>query len=177
MQRVSLCVAQTSTAVALRPSSLTSSVVASQQRNLRFAKTTFGYRLPRRGQRKFPAWRQPFAHSKNFLSYLKVPYHWKNNVAKDPNRFLPKANYITGEWTGLFAVPTRQVFTVQHATCGVPIRIRRFPTFYTFSNPSRWLIGKHMSQWAVSRARIVDEATISKRQRLVLVKRGLVPKE
>lgn len=166
---------QTTVLAVISPCAL--SLPAEQKRGLKFAKTTFGYKISRRGQRTFPPWRRPFGTSQNYRTFINIPHYWKTNIAKDPSKPLPRDNYITGEWTGLFALPRNQVFTLQHATSGSTVRMRRFPTFYTFNNPTRWLIGKHLTQWAVSRAKVVDEVSITKRQRMVMVKKGYLPKE
>jgi hypothetical protein len=151
--------------------------VAEQRRFLKFAKSTFGYRIFRRGQRSYPMWRKPLAMSSKFRTKLNVPLFWRYNMPKDVNNFLPRENYVTEGTTGHFALPKSSYFTLQHITSGVPIRIKRFPTFYTFTNANRWLIGTRLQAWALPRASIVDEVAISKRQRLVYVKLGRLPKE
>lgn len=154
----------------------TSTSVSEQRRGLKFAKTTFGYKLWRRGQRKPEFMRDHIGRSTVYRNLLKAPLWWRYATSKNPDKLLPKSNFITGEWTGLYHLPKSQVMTLQHVTSNAPLRIRRFPVTYTFNHPSRWLIGKYLGTFAVPRAPIVDETTLTKRQRTVMVRKGLIPK-
>lgn len=144
------------------------------RRGLLIAKSPFGYYHRKYGQRKFPLYRRPFvSHQKaNFLS---APYFWSEHMSRDPNEFLPKANYITGDFAGLYYLSRSTVYTLQMATSGVPIKTRRQPGLYQFNSPSRWLIGKPLRVWAVQRLGILDEASLSKKTRITLAKKGFVP--
>lgn len=145
-----------------------------QRRFFKFAKSQFGFKLLKRGARKYPTWRGPIAGSKEYRTFTHAPVFWKQNLPKNPRELLPRSNFVVNNMTGHFCLPRDQIYTLQHATSSVPVRIKRFPTTYTFTNPSRWTIGTRLTQWAVPRARITDEVAISKKQRLVYVKLGLI---
>jgi hypothetical protein len=151
--------------------------LSEQRRFLKFAKSNHGYHIKRAGYRKFPSWRRPIALSTRHASKISAPFHWKYWKASDSANFLPRENYVTDFMTGTVGVPRGSYATLQHLTSGVPITVMRFPTFYTFNKPSRWIIGSRLQQWVLPRALIVDEVAISKRQKLVYIKKGLLPKE
>ena len=145
-----------------------------QRRFLRFAKSEFGFKIRRWGTRKYPVWWRPTAMSTRPLNSLIAPIYWQYNMPKNPVSYLPKENYTINHQTGAFAVSKKQVYTLQHATAGVPIRVKRFPTTYTFQRQTRWAIGAKLQSWVLPRAQVVDEVAISKRQRLVYVKLGII---
>ena len=157
------------------PSMLTPVAMASEQRRfLRFAKSEFGFKIRRWGTRKFPMWRFPTAMSTRHLNYLMPERHWQYNLAKSPERLLPKENYVINHQTGAFYMNKKQIYTLQHTAASTPIRVRRFPTTYTFQRQTRWAIGTKLQSWVLPRAQVVDEVAISKRQRLVYVKLGII---
>jgi hypothetical protein len=139
------------------------------------AKSVFGFYLGRQGQRKYPFHRRP--HRKGtHAANLTGPYFWKYCTAKTAGAFLPEENYITGDWTGKFFVSRQQVYTLQHATSGATVSIKRFPSIHTFKNPSRWNIGKELYTLSKPRMELIDEQMLTKKQRLDYVKAGLLPK-
>lgn len=145
-----------------------------QRRTLIFAKSTFGYKIRRRGQMKFPFYRRPFqSHEK--ASDTHAPFWWVHYGPKSACEFLPKHNYVCGDYVGAYYLHNHHVYTLQHATSGVPIRMRRFPGFYEFTHPSRWLIGRSLRTLSRTRQHIIDEAVITKKQRLLYVKKGYIP--
>jgi hypothetical protein len=79
---------------------------------------------------------------------------------------------MCGDYTGAFFMHNHTYYTLQMATEGVPVRIRRAPTFFEFSQPSRWLIGKELRTSPPTKVKIADEATMPKRTRLKWVKKG-----
>jgi hypothetical protein len=121
-----------------------------------------------------PLWRRPF-YANGHATRIRAPFHWRYFGPHDPNAFLPKENYVTGDWSGLYYQELGQVYTLQHATAAVPIRVKRFPTYFTFKNHSRWLIGKSLRTWVEPKAHIIDELAITKKARLDMVKKGLLP--
>lgn len=153
----------------------TTSALVTQVRNLKIAKSVFGFYLGRQGQRKYPFHRRP--HFKGLYSAnLNAPYFWSFATAKSQCFFLPEDNYITGDWTGKFFVSRRQVYTLQHATSGAKCRMKRFPSTFEFNNPSRWNIGKELMTLSKPRMDLIDEQMLTKKQRLDYVKAGLLPK-
>ncbi len=158
------------------PSSSTTPAVIDSQRFLRVAKSTMGYHIRRRGQfaSHWPLFRKP--HNQHPSSAAVVPiFHWKRYGPRDPNEFLPKHNYVHGNWVGLTYSNLHQVYTLQHCNAGVPLRVRRFPTIFEFKSHSRWMIGKALRTWVEPKAHIFDEAALTKKARLDLVKKGLLP--
>ena len=157
------------------PTSLVAPLVVDEQRRfLKFAKSEHGFKLHRKGNRNFPAWRAPLAHSTRYLNKLHPRIYWKYAMPKHPNMLLPRSNFVLNGMTGHFGLPKTQFYTLQHTTATCPIRVKRYPTFYTFTNPSRWTVGSRLQTWVLPRALIVDEVAISKKQRLVYVKLGLI---
>ena len=153
----------------------TTPTVVNAQRFLRVAKSPIGYHIRRRGQfaNHWPRYRKP--HNVNPGSAVIVPImHWRRFGPYDPNQFLPASNYVTGPWVGLTYSHLHQVYTLQHCNAGVPLRVRRFPTIFEFKSHSRWMIGKALRTWVEPRAHIFDEAALTKKARLDLVKKGLV---
>lgn len=106
---------------------------------------------------------------------MHVPHWWIHYGPRTPNDFLPKHNYVCGDYIGGFYQHLHTIYTLQHATSGVTQRIRRHPGFHEFTNPSRWLIGRQMRSHSRTRVHVLDEATISKKQRLLYVKKGYIP--
>ncbi|CAJ1031567.1 hypothetical protein Q4I30_005871 [Leishmania utingensis] len=146
-----------------------------QKRFLKIVKSTFGYYLARRGQRKFPFHRRP--HIKNTQAMnLNAPYFWSYMTAKSQSFFLPADNYITGNWTGKFFVSKRQVYTLQHATGGGKVRVKSFPSVFELNSPSRWNVGKEMNTLTKPRMDLIDDQMLTKKQRLDYVKAGFLPK-
>jgi hypothetical protein len=146
------------------------------QRTLRVATSHINYYIRRRGQfaTQWPLFRQPRPKSHR-QSRLQPLYHWKTGSPYDSNYFLPKENYVTGDWNGLFLVPKDQVYTLQHCTANVPMKIRRFPTTYEFKAHSRWMIGRSLKNWTEPKAHIFDVAALTKKTHLRLIKEGLLP--
>ncbi|KAK7199996.1 hypothetical protein NESM_000048800 [Novymonas esmeraldas] len=146
-----------------------------QKRFLKIAKSTFGFYLARKGQRKFPFHRRP--HTKNTHAMnLNAPYYWSFMTAKSQSFFLPEENYITGDWTGKFFVSKRQVYTLQHATSGGKVRVKSFPSVFEMNSPSRWNVGKEMNTLTKPRMDLIDDQMLTKKQRLDYVKAGFLPK-
>lgn len=169
----SLTTTSSATLVSLPP------IVASaftSQRFLRVAKSPHGYYISRRGRfaQHWPRYRRPH-HTNPQSALMTPPWHWRRFAPVDPNAFLPKHNYVTGPWIGQFFMHLHQVYTLQHCNAGVPIRVKRFPTAFEFKQHSRWMIGKAMRTWVEPRAHIFDEAALTKKARLDLVKKGLMP--
>ena len=151
-------------------------VAVGAHRFLRVAQSPHGYYIRRRGQfmQNMNPFRRPFYSNPHATKFI-APFFWHSFSPSNPNAFLPKANYVTGPWTGLYAIPRDQVYTLQHCTANVPLRVRRFPTFFEYTSHSRWMIGKGVRSWVEPRAHIFDEAALTKRARLGLVKKGLLP--
>jgi hypothetical protein len=149
--------------------------LSTARRALTIGKTTFSRKLHRRGQRTFPHWRHPSQHQRHATN-ITAPYHWHYFGPKHHDKLLPKENYVTGDWTGLYYMNRIQVYTLQHTTATAKVRIRRFPTFFDFKQQSRWMIGKALRTWVEPKAHIIDEASLTKKQRMVLIKKGLLDK-
>lgn len=145
------------------------------KRHLPVAKSAFGYYLWRHGRRHFPLHRRP-QNQPRWAMAMHIPYYWTFGITKNPRDMLSQENYVTGDWTGLFHIPKTQMYTLRHATCGMPIRVRRFPTYFSFKSPSRWMIGKPLRNWVIPKTDLIDEAALTKKQRMRLVKEGKLPK-
>lgn len=151
-------------------------MLAESQRFLRVAHSQFGYYYRRRGQssQHWPRYRKPYTSNPQSARLAPI-VHWRQFAPYDVNQFLPKANYVAGDWIGLFCLPLDQVYTLHHCTANVPMRVKRFPTTFEYKSHSRWMIGKAMKTWVENKAHIFDEAAITKKVRLELVKQGLLP--
>lgn len=151
-------------------------VVQLQTRELKQARTPFGYYRHRHSRQQFPPWRRPYKNGAE-STITSAPHYFFSGMTKTQSAFLPKENYVTGDWTGLFYADRKQVYTLQHATSGGSCRIRRFPSVFDFSsNPSRWLIGKPLRSFVRGRMTIFDDQMLTKKQRLDYIKGGLLPK-
>ena len=170
------CTALSLAACSPPSTAVVSESLGDQKRHLRSAKSPFGYYIARRGARKYPAWRKPFIMNGHAADLTDATNQWFYFQQKSQAFFLPQWNYITGDWSGLFYLHKRQVYTLQHATSGSRVRIRRFPGMYEFQNPSRWLIGKTLQVQAPGKMAIVDDAILSKRLKLEMIKKVLLPK-
>ena len=138
------------------------------------ASSTFGFKLWRQGQRSYPTWRRPYQTNRE-ASYLVAHHHYQRFGPKYACNLLPRHNYICGDYTGAFFLHNHTYYTLQMATSGVTVRTRRMPSFYEFTHPSRWMIGKQLRTQAPTVIKMADEATISKRIRLNWVKKGWLP--
>eukprot|EP00760_Papus_ankaliazontas_P024233 PhM_4_TR2156/c0_g1_i1/m.9325 len=143
---------------------------------LRVNRSRFVLRYNKYGRNHFPIFRHPHRWSSHEANALTVAYYWQRFSSHNPTNFLPKSNYITGKWTGKFFLDLSQRYTMQHATCGVPLRMRRYPIQHVFGNASRYMVGKQMICWSRSRPALIDEAALTKGQRAALVKKGIIPK-
>eukprot|EP00758_Cryptobia_borreli_P010043 Tbor_TRINITY_DN5529_c1_g2::TRINITY_DN5529_c1_g2_i1::g.12923::m.12923 len=149
---------------------------STQKRYLKQARTPFGFYRARYSRMQYPPWRRPYSNGRLSLP-ISCPHYFFQNNSKTQLAFLPRVNYITGDWNGLFSVDRQQIYTLQHAISGAKCRVRRFPSMFSFENaPSRWLIGKTLATHARPRMTMYDEQMLTKKQRLDYVKAGLLPK-
>ena len=135
-------------------------------------RSRFTIYINRHGKRQFPAYRHPRRFSLRAHYRMNAAYFWKQHVNKNIRSYLPKENYITGDWTGLFYMPHNQIYTAQHFLSGVPFRVRRYPLSHQFTHPSRFMIGKPLYSWSVGKPDLIDEATLTKNERAALIKKG-----
>ena len=173
--RESTCAVVATTTVASTSPALVATS-SDQQRGLKQARTPFGYYRHKHSRQQFPTWRRPFKAGGE-STITSAPHYFFTGMTKTQGAFLPKDNYVTGDWTGLMQVPRQQVYTLQHATSGAACYIRRFPSEFNFgANPSRWLIGKPLRSFVRGRMTIFDDQMLTKKQRLDYIKGGLLPK-
>ena len=174
MRRVTQVGASPTTATALVPLGLACTAVAvAQSRGLKYAKTPQGFKTKRMGQRKFPLDRVPVPYVGGRHKFF-TPDFWRQRPRYDA--LLGPENYVCYDHTGRYWLPSHQVFTWQHALSTAPIRFRVYPLQYRIANPARWMVGTELFFWSKQKPHIVDEATISKKQRMRLVKAGFLPK-
>lgn len=156
--------------------SLVAQVELGQRRFLKQARTPFGFYHQKHSRMQYPPWRRPWKNGASSWR-LTAPYLHFEGSSGSQSTLLPKENYITGDWTGLFSVDRYQVYTLQHATSGATCRVRRFPTTFDFTSiPSRWLIGKPLRNHARGKTILIDENMLTKKQRADHIKAGFLPK-
>ena len=136
------------------------------------AKSRFAMFHHKYGRRHFPAFRHP--HRSTAHTGMNASLYWSRHVTKNPTALLSRRNYITAAWTGKFYVDDSQTYTMQHATSGVRFRVRKYPIQHQYTWANRFMVGKPLTCWSKSRPDLIDEAALTKGQRAILVKKGLL---
>lgn len=125
------------------------------------------------GRRVFPPFRHPHRGIAQYAFFC-APRYWSQHVSKNPCVFLSQKNYITAAWTQKFWLDHKQTYTMQHATSGVTLQLRRYPIQHKFTWANRFMVGKPLCTWSKGRPDLIDEAALTKGQRAALVKKGLL---